>query len=389
MALLPNLRNLAASADALSDRARARLRRLRQTGRPLMIEPYAGYGSAAGITFGGRVLVDEGFAEPDASHGRWRNLVEMAKRLESDEVPGARVRISFQGQSTKVVADEEGRFRVDLVPAQPQLMETVNLVDLELIDPSPSAGHLAARAEAQVFVPMPGARFGVISDIDDTVLQSNVTRRWAMLKTLATNNAHSRKPFAGVAALYRALQAGASGNEGNPVFYISSSPWNLYAMLREFLHVQQMPAGPLLLKDFGEHTLFTTTEHGQHKLSRIEEVFAAYPLLPFILIGDSGEQDPEIYTEVVRHHPQRVKAIYIRSVDTSAARLAAVDKLIVSVRSSGAQLVLVPDSEFTAVHAAGEGWIDPAVVAAVREDKRVDELADPAPASDAPSEASG
>ena len=372
MPLLPKLRNLAAGADALSDRARARLGRLRQNHRKLMIEPYAGYGSAAGITFGGRVLVDEGFVTPDASHGRWRNLVEIAKRLESDEVPGARVRINFQGQSTEVVADEEGRFRVDLVPAQPELLSAVNHVELELIDPAPAAGQPTPRAQAQVIVPRPSARFGVISDIDDTVLQSNVMRRWTMLKTLATNNAHSRKPFAGVAVLYQALQAGASGEEGNPLFYVSSSPWNLYAMLREFLHVQELPAGPVLLKDFGEHTLFTMNEHGEHKLARIEEVFKAYPALPFILVGDSGEQDPEIYAEVVRHHPQRVKAIYIRSVDTSAARLAAVDRLIASVRASGAQLVLVPDSEFAAVHAAGEGWISPAAVAAVRADVRAD-----------------
>ncbi|HZF79745.1 MAG TPA: phosphatase domain-containing protein [Rubrivivax sp.] len=372
MPLLPKLRNLAAGADALSDKARARLGRLRQNKRPLMIEPYAGYGSAAGITFGGRVLVDEGFATPDASHGRWRNLVEIAKRLESDEVPGARVRIDFQGQSTEVVADEEGRFRVDLVPARPELLSAVNHVELELIDPSPAAGQPTPRARAQVMVPRPSARFGVISDIDDTVLQSNVTRRWTMLKTLATNNAHSRKPFAGVAALYQALQAGASGDEGNPVFYVSSSPWNLYEMLREFLHVQQLPAGPVLLKDFGEHTLFTMNEHGEHKLARIEEVFKAYPALPFILVGDSGEQDPEIYAEVVRLHAQRVKAIYIRSVDTSPARQAAVDQLIATVRASGAQLVLVPDSEFAAVHAAGEGWISPAALAAVRADVRAD-----------------
>ncbi|HLL12976.1 MAG TPA: phosphatase domain-containing protein [Rubrivivax sp.] len=372
MPLLPKLRNLAAGADALSDRARARLGRLRQNHRKLMIEPYAGYGSAAGITFGGRVLVDEGFVTPDASHGRWRNLVEIAKRLESDEVPGARVRINFQRQSTEVVADEEGRFRVDLVPAQPELLSAVNHVELELIDPAPAAGQPTPRAQAQVIVPRPSARFGVISDIDDTVLQSNVMRRWTMLKTLATNNAHSRKPFAGVAVLYQALQAGANGEEGNPLFYVSSSPWNLYAMLREFLHVQELPAGPVLLKDFGEHTLFTMNEHGEHKLARIEEVFKAYPALPFILVGDSGEQDPEIYAEVVRHHPQRVKAIYIRSVDTSAARLAAVDQLIASVRASGAQLVLVPDSEFAAVHAAGEGWISPAAVAAVRADVRAD-----------------
>lgn len=370
---MQKLRTFAARADALSDRARARLSRIRRTRRPLLVEPYAGYGSAAGITVGGRVLVDAGFVAPDAGHGRWRNLAELAKRMESDEVPGARLRVGFQGQSAEVLTDEEGHFRVDLVPPQPQSLSTRNVVELELLDPPPQPGVAAPRAQAEVFVPPASARFGVISDIDDTVLQSNVTRRWTMLKTLATSNAHSRKPFAGVAALYRALQAGAGGDEGNPLFYVSSSPWNLYAMLREFLHVQGLPAGPLLLKDFGEHTLFTMSDHGQHKLARIEEVFTAYAELSFILVGDSGEQDPEIYAEVVRHHPHRVKAIYIRSVDTSPARLAAIDALIASVRDSGAQLVLVPDSDFAAVHAAGEGWIRPEAVAAVRTDRRADQ----------------
>jgi phosphatidate phosphatase APP1 len=365
------LRTFAHRADALSDRARARLAGVRRAQRPLIIEPYAGYGGASGVTVGGRVLVDEGFAAPEAGHGRWRNLAELAKRLESDEVPGARVRISFQGRSTEVLADEEGYFRVTLVPPHPQLLPTSNHVELELLDPPPLAGA-SARTQAEVFVAPAGARFGIVSDIDDTVLESHVTSRWKMLRTLATSNALTRKPFAGVAALYRALQAGAGGDEGNPVFYVSSSPWNLHAMLREFLAVQDLPAGPLMLKDFGDHTLFALSEHGGHKLERIEEVFGAFPELPFMLIGDSGEQDPEIYAEVVRRHPQRVKAIYIRSVDTSPGRLAAIDTLIASVRDSGAQLVLVPDSEFAAVHAAGEGWIRTEAIALVRADKRVD-----------------
>lgn len=114
-------------------------------------------------------------------------------------------------------------------------------------------------------------------------------------------------------------------------------------------------------------------DHGGHKLARIEEVFAACPALSFILVGDSGEQDPEIYTEVVRRHPRRVMAVYIRSVDTSAPRLAAIDTLTATVRDSGAQLVLVPDSHFAAVHAAGAGWIRTAALAAVRADARIDE----------------
>ena len=100
-----------------------------------------------------------------------------------------------------------------------------------------------------MLVPAPQAQFGVISDIDDTVVHSNVTSKLRMILTVALSNARTRKPFKGVAAFYRALHAGV-----NPVFYVSKSPWNLYAPLVEYLEVQGLPLGPLLLRDFGFRT---------------------------------------------------------------------------------------------------------------------------------------
>jgi len=83
-------------------------------------------------------------------------------------------------------------------------------VELELL--APRAG---ATATGKVLVPPARARFGVISDIDDTVVQSHVTRKLRMVVGLALSNARTRKPFEGVAAFYRALHEGAGG-EGNP-----------------------------------------------------------------------------------------------------------------------------------------------------------------------------
>jgi phosphatidate phosphatase APP1 len=193
-----------------------------------------------------------------------------------------------------------------------------------------------------------------------------------MLRLLAATNAHTRKPFKGVAAFYRALRDGASGNEGNPLFYVSSSPWPLYGLLVEFMRKQGIPLGPLLLKQLGVRKLFSSSRHHVHKLAYIERILETYPHLPFVLIGDSGQHDPEIYKEVVLRHPQRIRAIYIRNVNPDPARIAAVDSLIEEVRPSGAQLMLVPDSEFAAAHAAGEGLIDGNRLAAIRSDKRED-----------------
>ena len=175
-----------------------------------------------------------------------------------------------------------------------------------------------------------------------------------MILTVILSNEHTRKPFEGVAALYRALQGGASGGEDNPIFYVSNSAWNLYTPLLEFLNVQKIPLGPLLLRDFGDHVLFAK-EPMSHKKRNIKMILDSFPHLSFVLIGDSGESDPEIYRDVVKEYPTRIRTVYIRSIDGRPARLAAIDKLIEEVRHTGSQLVLTPDSEFAAAHAAAEG----------------------------------
>src|SRR4030095_16712537 len=123
--------------------------------------------------------------------------------------------------------------------------------------------------------------------------------------TAALTNARTRKPFKGVAAFYRALHAGV-----NPVFYVSKSPWNLFAPIVEYLEVQGLPEGPVILRDFG----FRTPKN--HKTRAIERILNTYPALKFVLSVDSGEQDPEIYAGIVRRFPDRIRAIYIRSVNT-------------------------------------------------------------------------
>jgi phosphatidate phosphatase APP1 len=105
----------------------------------------------------------------------------------------------------------------------------------------------------------------------------------------------------------------------------------------------------------------------------VREILAAYPTLPFILVGDSGEQDPEIYRALVHDHPGRVLAVYIRDVTRAATRSDAIRRLADEVRAAGSTLVLADDTVAAARHAAEHGWIDPAALAAVTEDKREDE----------------
>ena len=319
---------------------------------PVIILPYLGYGTSEKLALCGRVLEDEGFRPASGSERRWRNLAEFLKRLESDEIAGARLRATFGGSSVETISDSEGYFRVEFeAPGSPPGWHDIHL---QLLD------HEAAET-GKVFVPSPDAEFGVVSDLDDTVVQSDVTRKLRMLAKLAVSNAHTRKPFQGVAAFYRALH-----RERNPFFYVSKSPHNLYSPLVEFLQHQQLPAGPLLLRDFG------LRPSKDHKTRAIEKILTTYPALPFILIGDSGEHDPEIYTDILGRFPERIRVMYIRSIDRTPARLKAIEKLVKQVASTKCQLVLAEDSEFAAAHAAAEGLIPAAELSKVRIDKMAD-----------------
>ena len=87
-------------------------------------------------------------------------------------------------------------------------------------------------------------------------------------------------------------------------------------------------------------------------------MLALYDRLPFMLIGDSGQRDPELYAQVVREYPGRVAIIYIRTVGRiDRQRMQAIEALAHEVATSGSQLVLAADSAAMARHAATQGWI--------------------------------
>jgi phosphatidate phosphatase APP1 len=224
-------------------------------------------------------------------------------------------------------------------------------------------------AIGNVVLPSPHAEFGIISDMDDTVLVSQATNLLKAVRLMMVQNARTRLPFAGVPAFYHALHKA----RRNPIFYVSSSPWNLYDMLTDFLALNGIPAGPLFLRDYGfGGDMFKASGHHGHKMTQIRHLLDFYPDLSFILIGDSGQHDPEIYREVVHEYPNRILGIYIRDV-SEAERDAEVLAIVKEVAEMGVEMVFVADTVAAAEHAVGKGWIDGEEMPAILADKQTDE----------------
>jgi phosphatidate phosphatase APP1 len=329
---------------------------------PFHVVGYRGYASHWRALVLGRVLQDEGIVPPDASHSNWQNLLNTVRRLESDPLAFAHVRATIAGESHEVVGDDEGFLREWVKLETPLAEGAWHPVKLEL---TVAGAQAPVTASSQVLIPSPHAAFGVISDIDDTVLQSEVTTFLRAVRLVLLENARTRLPFPGVAAFYRALQAGRDGSPHNAIFYVSSSPWNLYDVVSDFLDAQQIPAGPLLLRDWDLASGISGGGHGEHKLANIREILDAYPWMKVILIGDSGQADPEIYSRVVRDYPGRIIAVYIRDVSRNAARSSAIASLGEELGAANCSLVLAADTVTLAKHAAAHGWIEEARLAEI------------------------
>ncbi len=340
------------------------------------IEAYHGYGTTEVLFLKGRVLRDAGVGEVRAEDRALRNLKNTVRRALTDEIPHARVRARLGSETSEARADREGFFDIQLRTAATFAPgELWHEVELEVVEPV-RAGEEPARAVARVLVPPPDAEFGVISDIDDTVVRTEVTHWLRMLRIVLLTNAHSRMPFDHVDSLYRALQGGSTGARYNPIFYVSSSPWNFYDLLEEFFRVHRIPEGPLFLRDWNySPRKLLGMGHQEHKLVLIRALFDTYPELPFVLIGDSGQEDPEIYRAVVREYPARVAAIYIRNV-TSEAREREVQGIAAEVAAMGSPMLLVQEKTEAAAHAAANGLI---AAAALDRMRAADAMPEPEP----------
>ena len=281
------------------------------------IVPFRGYSTSDRFECKGRVL-EYRYLLPQISDTWWRNALHNYRRFESDEVPNAVLDFGFYDNYYQVTCDKEGYYHLcektnnawrTLHPNKEWHNLHINLQSAPLTQFNP------AKATGEIFIPHPTAQYGFVSDIDDTVMHTNVVSKTKMLYLTLFKNAYSRMAFAGVAAWYWALRKGADNQSRQPIFYVSNSPWNLYDLLCDFMHYNDIPKGPIMLRDIVLPNSEKVTQYHSHKYNETLNIVRTYPHLRFVLIGDAGERDADIYLELARILPHRIAAILIRSVN--------------------------------------------------------------------------
>lgn len=299
---------------------------------PVRIQPYFGYRNRNRLHLTARALRSrvDGFEK----RGKWRAARTMLSQFVSHEVPDLAVELeiarpSAPSQRHQGLTDKEGfvHFDIRLDPA----WDLPEVPKWETVVLHWTNGDGAHCIDGHVLVPGRATALGVISDIDDTIIETGITgdfgavlRNW---RRVLVEMPEERILVPGADVFFNALGGGqilpaGDGHAGDrqpapdrPFFYVSSSPWNLFSYLVTYIRGRGLPLGPIMLRDWGANrATFGSASHGAHKRAAIDAILGTYPELKFALIGDDSQGDLTAFSEVALAHPGRVRAIFIRKV---------------------------------------------------------------------------
>ncbi len=295
-------------AARFEDSVRRRLNsRLQRRGWHERVSGYTGYGTAGSARVFARVTLSR--TEPEErrtalTHAH-DSLLDIAQRgwrvFLTAPAPDVAVTVRLGAAEVRTRSDRSGYVDVD-VPGHglpPGWQEaTVGLDNGDSVTVS-------------VLVVDPGARVGLVSDIDDTVMITHLPRILIAGWNTFVRSELVRQQVPGMASMYRAL---AAEEPGMPVFYLSTGAWNIAPALTRFLRRHDFPVGPCLLTDWGPTNTGWFRSGQEHKERELRRLLEEFPEVSWVLVGDDGQHDPVIYGELAEEHPERVEAICIREL---------------------------------------------------------------------------
>ncbi|WP_299814360.1 phosphatase domain-containing protein [uncultured Jannaschia sp.] len=265
-----------------------------------VLDAYCGYATPDALILRGRVLSHLRATKPDPTQSRWDNLRHMASLFLTDEVAN----VPVQGGGARAISDAEGYVALSVDPRAADFAAGSAWAGV----PVRIEGRPETEVAFPVRLPTPRARHIVVSDIDDTMIETGAHNLARNLWTTFTGSPFTRMVHRDAVRLMRRLTA----DGRNPVFYVSSSPWNLHRFLDALFARNDVPRGPMFLRDLGLTAEGIGASHGSHKGAAIDAILAANPDLPAFLMGDTGQRDAVIYRDAIRRHPGRIAGVALR-----------------------------------------------------------------------------
>jgi phosphatidate phosphatase APP1 len=301
-------------------------------GKPARVIPFLGYRSRDRLVLTVRALRGR---DPDFTlRSRWRATRTLLEQFISREVDRLTVTLELRSPAGKVsihrqASNRHGYVHFD-IPLEPEWELPLHPV-WETVSVRWRNRHGQQEAVGHVLAPGSDGRLAVISDIDDTIIETGITgglrsvaRNW---RRLFAELPGERIAVPGSDVLFDALSGGATETgethpgdrlaaTKRPFFYVSSSPWNLFAYLVAFIRTRNLPLGPLMLRDWGmNRETFGHGSHGAHKSGTIARLCDFYPDMRFALIGDDTQGDLPAYAAAIAAHPGRIAAIFVRTAN--------------------------------------------------------------------------
>lgn len=270
---------------------------------------YPAYSDGATQIIEGRIVERRSHAQAEATDGRLLNLWRNARQFFNDERQQQAIELRLADYRGRARSDDEGYFRLE---EKMSLLPGWHSVE--------AAGGKASATGRLLVVPREN-QLGLISDLDDTILVSEVNDKRRLLANTFLKNPAQRQAVPGMAALYTTLMRHNARPEAAPLFYLSASPRQMNDAIADFLGRNAFPPGVLITKRVSnDRSSEPLLDQFAYKTQKIEEIFARLPWVRFVLVGDDGERDPEIYDWVRQHYPERVADIWIRHVTPDPQR---------------------------------------------------------------------
>ena len=297
-------------AARLEDRFTALLNRwLRRRGWQESIIAYIGYGNSEHLRLLGRVILrpsDEmgivHAAQALIYRRGWRNFI-------SAPLVDAKVNVLLGEDTVQVEADRGGY--IDVQVRNPGLEPGWHSITLE------GAGGSSTVASVQIIAD--DVDFGIVSDIDDTILSTWLPRPLIAAWNSFVLTEQARQAVPGMARLYQQLLA---EHPGAPIIYISTGAWNTYPMIQRFTSRHGIPRGAMLLTDWGPTNTGWFRSGPDHKRRCLRELARDLPNIKWLLVGDDGQHDPDLYGEFASLQPEHVRARAIRQLTPGEHALA-------------------------------------------------------------------